>query len=743
MRLKTLQSSVPRHSDAVSAVGWSSSDEMVSCSDDHSFLKWNLVTMEATQVATLPETLFPTSMSWFPRSLTKGGNDVLALTSSDGKLHIIARSGKIEKSVDAHRGAALSARWSHDGTGLITCGEDGAVKMWSRAAMLRSVLAQMATPVYAACWDGSAARVLYSCHDSCYIKSLKTQVSPIKWKAHDGLVTCVDWSGTTDLIISGGEDGKFKVWDSFGRVLFTSASHETPMTSLAFSPDGSLFVVGSFNLLRLCDKAGWSHSVERLDCGSVMAVGWSPDGTQLVAGGSLGHVVHAHLVEKRISYRNWDITQAKTNLIEVRDMASEVAREKLDTRDRITKFSMNHDHLVVVTSKQIYIYISTSWNTPVLVDLKEGSVTLLIQTENYEGRYICEIKVPGTGGNLNEANVALSNDTIAVRDKNDFAKLHFFDPNTSKVQGDGALTHSAEICCIGLSQCGSLSQRVVAFTDVSASVYVSLVNSFGANPRTAKIGTLVEQICFNDLSSMLVGLGEGKVSVWPMPSLAFVDRDLLQRAVVEKTVNGLGKFPHLVNFTKNQVVLRRSDGSLVPIALSPFAGTLLAHADASKWDEAIRLCRHIGDDVLWAILAGSAAQQKNLYAAEIAYGALEEGEKVAFLSEARNHPNKDVRAAMLVLLTGKISDADAMLERTGNPFRAIMLNISTFRWSRALDLAIKHKMHVDTVLGYRQQYLDEFGKRETDQKFLEQLSKYEIDWEHIQEQIAAEKEKDH
>ena len=37
---------------------------------------------------------------------------------------------------------------------------------------------------------------------------------------------------------------------------------------------------------------------------------------------------------------------------------------------------------------------------------------------------------------------------------------------------------------------------------------------------------------------------------------------------------------------------------------------------------------------------------------------------------------------------------------------------------RALDLAIKHKTHLDTVLGHRQQYLQNFDKEETNKKFL-------------------------
>lgn len=39
--------------------------------------------------------------------------------------------------------------------------------------------------------------------------------------------------------------------------------------------------------------------------------------------------------------------------------------------------------------------------------------------------------------------------------------------------------------------------------------------------------------------------------------------------------------------------------------------------------------------------------------------------------------------------------------------------------SRALELAVKHKTHVDTVLAYRQKYLDDFCKKETNQRFLQ------------------------
>jgi len=44
-----------------------------------------------------------------------------------GKFYLISRAGRVEKSVEAHRGAVLCVRWSYDGNALITSGEDGLV----------------------------------------------------------------------------------------------------------------------------------------------------------------------------------------------------------------------------------------------------------------------------------------------------------------------------------------------------------------------------------------------------------------------------------------------------------------------------------------------------------------------------------------------------------------------------------------------------------------------------------------
>ncbi|XP_030236075.1 intraflagellar transport protein 80 homolog isoform X1 [Gadus morhua] len=271
MRLKTSLLKEPKHKELVSCVGWTTADELFSCSEDHQILRWNLLTSETSLVVRLPEDTYPIDLHWFPK--TVGGKklvqaDTFVLTSTDGKFHLASKSGRIEKSVEAHKGAVLAGRWNYDGTALITAGEDGQIKIWSKSGMLRSTLAQQGSPVYSVAWGPDSDRILYTSGRQLVIKPLQPSAKVIQWKAHEGLILKADWNSVNELILSGGEDCKYKVWDSYGRLLYSSSPQDYPVTSLAWAPDGEVFAVGSFNTLHLCDKTGvrnssggsWSHT---------------------------------------------------------------------------------------------------------------------------------------------------------------------------------------------------------------------------------------------------------------------------------------------------------------------------------------------------------------------------------------------------------------------------------------------------------------------------------------------------
>jgi hypothetical protein len=55
---------------------------------------------------------------------------------------------------------------------------------------------------------------------------------------------------------------------------------------------------------------------------------------------------------------------------------------------------------------------------------------------------------------------------------------------------------------------------------------------------------MVDCICWNDESNMMVAIGNGKLQIWYYPNAAFVDRDALPKTMFEKearyvnTLNG-------------------------------------------------------------------------------------------------------------------------------------------------------------------------------------------------------------
>ena len=96
--------------------------------------------------------------------------------------------------------------------------------------------------------------------------------------------------------------------------------------------------------------------------------------------------------------------------------------------------------------------------------------------------------------------------------------------------------------------------------------------------------------------------------------------------------------------------------------------------------------------------------------------------KVEYVQYIRSIPSEEGRQAELALFRRLPEEAERILLQAATPplvYRAIKMNLNIFRWGRALDLAIKYKTHMDTVLGYRQKYLSDFQREESNAKFLQ------------------------
>merc|ERR1712166_933018 len=460
MRLKITQQDVPKHEDIVTAVGWSAANELFSIGDDHSVMVWDMAGDHQKKVCELAADCHVTDMHWFPLDGQRKGNtsDFMALACTDGTFKFLDKSGKIKVSVAAHTGAVVALRWNLDGTALATCGEDGVVKEWSRSGEKRSTLAETGTTVYSLQWSPEGQHLLYTINKQIIIKPMQPSAKQMQWNAHDGIVLCTDWNPVNGLILSGGEDCKYKVWDSYGRLLYQSTLFDNTITSVGWRPDGELFAVGSYNTIAVCDKRGWAHSREKTKSGSVLKLSWTSDGTQLSGAGANGQVVFGQLVDRHIEWGSFDVCLDENDHVKVTDTLKQVVEADQDFADRVTEISIGFGVLLVCTARadatmqrvQCYVYAVHNLHTPHIIDLAHP-VNLILQCENcfllvdnvagirvfsYEGHQLSNPKCMGLRPEfLNKQNLSLSKGSLAL--------VKFSDTHVTIRRSDGALVCSS------------------------------------------------------------------------------------------------------------------------------------------------------------------------------------------------------------------------------------------------------------------------------------------------------------
>lgn len=69
-------------------------------------------------------------------------------------------------------------------------------------------------------------------------------------------------------------------------------------------------------------------------------------------------------------------------MITVKDVLNDTV-ENLDFPERVARMELEYDHLVVTTMTKCHVFSTTNWNTPIIFELKEGSVSLILLSSRY------------------------------------------------------------------------------------------------------------------------------------------------------------------------------------------------------------------------------------------------------------------------------------------------------------------------------------------------------------------------
>ncbi|XP_067210138.1 intraflagellar transport protein 80 homolog isoform X2 [Linepithema humile] len=705
MRFKISVQENNSHKRLLTCVAWNSTEELYSCGEDHLLICWRLEsgTAHSTIITEFPNDFYPTDMQWHPYSnqapsITKQSSlDVLLITTADGKYHLVNKNGRIEKSIDAHKGATILGRWSNDGSALLTAGEDGFIKIYSRSGMLRSTLVKASLPVLTSSWSPDSSMILYSQGGNLLLQPFNSNCKPRKWHAHDSLILTACWSQRNELIVSGGEDCRYKIWDVNGNQLYNSTIGDHPVTAISWChSSGDCFVVGSFNTIKLCDKNGWSHSMEKVNTGSIYNIAWSSDGTQVAMACSNGKLLTGNIINRRLESDNYEATLIRRKLIEVREVGNDVS-EVLEVSDRVVHLEFAFGHLVIITPAQCHVYSVKNLNTPVIFNLKKNISAVLLAEKHflivetstvslysYQGRLLGTPRWKGlTEESLYLPCISLCGDTLVIRDQKNEKLVHILEISCNKpITESQPYLHLHNVTQLALNHIGIIKNRQLALIDVNKDLFLVAIKSTG---RVCKIAAMAHNIVWAADTNVLAAMLDTNLSVWLCPNCVhYSDRKVIRRTRIDKENSEFGKQPSIVSVHNGMVMVRRGDGAVMASSFYNLFTSLYQHISQKMINEALSLCRIAENKTLWTCMAVMATDNKELHAAEESYAAIARYDKVDCIRYIKSLSNTTERYAEMALLAGDLLAAEGILLQSGLIKEAIRINTEVYNWNRLI-----------------------------------------------------------
>ncbi|XP_037959690.1 intraflagellar transport protein 80 homolog [Teleopsis dalmanni] len=680
------------------------------------------------------------------------GNDTLLISSIDGRFIILNKSARVERNVTAHAAAINSARYSPDGAGLLTAADDGQIKIWSRSGMLRSTVIQSYEPVFCARWAPNSMSIIFCQGEYISIKPLTTNSKLTRWRAHDGLVLTLSWSMTSNIIATGGEDRRFKIWDTLGDNLYTSSIEEYPITSVAFNAEQNVLLVGSFNMVSLVENSGCSYSSTRFTSpmvGSIFTMSWSPDGTQVACGTSNGDLIVGYIVGKELACRHLHATTINSKTIVLEDI-TKLTTDVLDFPERVINFTLGYGYLLVATTNQIHIFKENYINTPIIVDgrsdvrsIQAGKKFFMVLDSTsiwvytYTGRLHLNPRYPGSQAQttlLNSRTVSLGLDILAIRDNSDGTVLHIFDliPGASRQYEPNSLRSKNYITDVAACRAGNADDKYIVFIDSNSELFIYFfteARNTNGNDRNAsngiyKIGTQVTSVMWSSEALILVGVHDAFYSVWYCPGEGAGDPTIIALTTVTIDTPELGKNMTIESF-EDGIICFRSEGARLTVSVNLDCVALQLMLLEGNWQAALRICRSANNPILWATLAAAATRKNQLDISEEAYSAALQIDKVTYFQYIKNlTPLSPEHMAENSLMLRHLTEAETILLHNQKYVEAINLCLRMHKWQKALEIVEKHKPNMlESVVEQRKKYLNALETDEWDTAYMPFITK--------------------
>ena len=209
---------------------------------------------------------------------------------------------------------------------------------------------------------------------------------------------------------------------------------------------------------------------------------------------------------------------------------------------------------------------------------------------------------------MSKKKIALSPDILAVIEGTNNKLIKFFEISSGKPI-NFTLEHTINIMEINLNQTEQSLERKVAFVDANRDLYLAPIHK---SDKNAKMGAICDSFMWHERLDILTSISDSKLNTYFYPNVVYVDKNLFEDTSSSKESSELGRLPQIINYSGSQVTVRRKDGGIVMVGVSPYPTLLFDFCEKGKWEKVLKLCRFVKEPLLWACLAAISLKVKQL-----------------------------------------------------------------------------------------------------------------------------------
>ncbi len=81
---------------------------------------------------------------------------------------------------------------------------------------------------------------------------------------------------------------------------------------------------------------------------------------------------------------------------------------------------------------------------------------------------------------------------------------------------------------------------------------------------------MTDSFLWNDHNDILCAISDQRLLTWFYPNAVEVDKEIMEMTKSVKLSHDIGRMAQLVSFSKSNVTLRRADGGLISLLVSPY-----------------------------------------------------------------------------------------------------------------------------------------------------------------------------